>query len=292
MMTPMAAVRLADQWTDYELLDAGDGMKQERWGDYVLVRPDPQIIWPRASHASWDRYDAIYRRSSAGGGRWEFKRPLPDAWTVRYRNLVFSVRPTGFKHVGLFPEQAVNWDWLDARIRSRAAPVSLLNLFGYTGGATLAAAAAGARVCHVDAAPGMVAWCRRNAELCGLGAAPIRTLVDDCPRFVRREARRGVRYDAIVMDPPSFGRGRHGEVWKLEDHLWELVQECRRLLTDQPLLFLVNCYTAHLSPRVIANLVADAFRVKPDAIDAGELGLRVRRDGKILPCGVAVRWQA
>ncbi len=288
----MLGLRLADQWTDYDLLDAGDGMKQERWGDIILVRPDPQVIWPRAARAPWTEGDAIYHRSPEGGGRWEFRRPLPDSWIVRYRRLQFKVRPTGFKHVGLFPEQAVNWDWIDSQVRQRDGEVSFLNLFAYTGGATVAAAAAGARVCHVDAAAGMVAWCRDNAARNGLASRPIRYLVEDCQAFVRRELRRGNRYDAIVMDPPSFGRGRHGEVWKLEDQLWQLMRDCRQLLSDRPLLFLVNGYTAHLSPLVLADLLADVLAVPLATVDAGELGLPIRRDGKVLPCGVCARWPA
>lgn len=283
---------LAGNWDDYKLLDGGDGMKQERWGDIVLVRPDPQIIWPKSARKSWDDYDAIYRRSELGGGRWEFKRVLPKFWTVRYRHLTFKVRPTNFKHLGLFPEQAVNWDWLGERIKGRKAPVRLLNLFGYTGGATVAAASAGANVCHVDAAAGMVEWCRENAALNGLAEHPIRYIVDDCLAFVRREIRRQKRYDAIVMDPPSFGRGLRGEVWKLEEQLWELLVESSKLLTNNPLLLLLNCYTAHISPLVVANMVSDILACRRGRLASGELGLPFQNSVKILPCGIYCRWEA
>ncbi|MFA5043865.1 MAG: class I SAM-dependent methyltransferase [Kiritimatiellia bacterium] len=283
---------LADKWTDYQLLDGGDGMKQERWGDVVVVRPDPQIIWPRPSRSPWSGYDAIYRRSEQGGGRWEFKRAMPASWTVRYRHLTFNIRPTGFKHLGLFPEQAVNWDWLAEKIKGRKTPVALLNLFGYTGGATVAAAAAGAGVCHVDAAAGMVDWCRENAALNGLAGHPIRYIVDDCLAFVKREIRREKRYDALVMDPPSFGRGRRGEVWKLEDQLWELLSETRKLLSEHPLFFLLNCYTTNVSALVMANMLSDILAGLHGRITCGELGLPFQESSKILPCGIYARWEA
>ncbi|MCG2660758.1 MAG: class I SAM-dependent methyltransferase [Kiritimatiellae bacterium] len=286
-----SSILLADNWTDYQLLDGGDGMKQERWGDIVLVRPDPQIIWPRPSRTPWNDFDAIYHRNEQGGGRWEFKRTIPASWTVRYRHLTFKIRPTGFKHLGLFPEQAVNWDWLAEKIRGRKAPVSLLNLFGYTGGVTVAASAVGASVCHVDAAAGMVDWCRENAALNGLAEHPIRYIVDDCLAFVKREIRREKRYDALVMDPPSFGRGRRGEVWKLEDQLWELLSESRKLLSKHPLLFLVNCYTAHVSALVMANMLSDILAGLRGRITSGELGLPFQQSAKILPCGIYCRWE-
>ncbi len=283
---------LADHWTDYQLLDGGDGMKQERWGKVVLVRPDPQIIWPWSSRIPWKDCDAIYHRSEQGGGRWEFKRTMPDPWSVSYRHLAFKIRTTGFKHLGLFPEQAVNWDWISAKIKGAKSPVSLLNLFGYTGAATVAAAAAGASVCHVDAAAGMVDWCRENAALNGLTDHPIRYIVDDCLTFVKREIRREKRYDALIMDPPSFGRGRRGEIWKLEDQLWELLSESRKLLSDRPLLFLVNCYTAHLSALVMANMLSDILADLHGRITCGELGLPFWQSTKILPCGIYCRWEA
>jgi len=298
---------VADRWKDYQLLETGAGMKQEKWGDYTLVRPDPQIIWPRSGGATtWPTWDGFYHRSETGGGRWEYKKPLPEHWEIGYAlqsapgprsNLRFKIRPTSFKHTGLFPEQAVNWEWCAAKIRSRsgedpASPVQVLNLFGYTGAATCAAGAAGASVCHVDAAEGMVKWCRENAALSGLSAAPIRYIVDDCLKFVRREQKRGRKYDAIIMDPPTYGRGSTGEMWKLEDNLWELLTECRTILSDRPLFFLINAYTARLSPTVVANLLSELMGARSGAITAGEVGLPSQRDGRILPCGIYGRWEA
>jgi 23S rRNA (cytosine1962-C5)-methyltransferase len=295
---------LADRWNDYQLLDCGDGLKQERWGKFTLVRPDPQVLWPRhgstglttggsAPGASWENWDGFYQRNERGGGRWEFRRPLPESWTVRYTplGLTFKIRPTSFKHTGLFPEQAVNWDWLSQKIKTSGRKASVLNLFGYTGAATCAAAAAGASVCHVDAAEGMVKWCRENAVLSGLTEAPIRFLADDCLKFVRREQRRGHRYDAIIMDPPTYGRGGEGELWRLEDHLWPLLAECKKILSEQPLFFLINAYTARLSPTVVANLLAGLLSDRGGTITAGEVGLPIAADGKILPCGIYGRWE-
>lgn len=283
---------IADRWVDYELIDCGDGMKQERWGEFILVRPDPQIIWPRASGGKWTGFDAFYHRSNKGGGEWAFHRAMPEDWTIQYGQLRFKIRPTNFKHTGLFPEQAVNWDWCASQIRAAGRPVSVLNLFGYTGAATVAAAAAGASVCHVDAADGMVRWCRENAALSGLEHHPIRYIADDCLKFVRREIKRGRRYDAIIMDPPTFGRGNQGEMWKLEEHLWELLLECRRLLSDQPLFFLINAYTARLSPTVVVNLLKALLPDAGGTIVGGEVGLPIQADGKVLPCGIYGRWQA
>jgi 23S rRNA (cytosine1962-C5)-methyltransferase len=249
IITP-ASLLVANDWQDYQLLDVGDGMKCERWGEYTLVRPDPQIIWPRRGGKAWSGWDAYYHRSEKGGGRWEYRRALPESWTIKYRNLTFQISPTSFKHTGLFPEQAVNWDWCGDRIkaaRAKGREVSVLNLFGYTGGASVAAAAAGAQVCHVDAAKGMVDWCGDNAEASGLARTSIRYIVDDCLKFVRREVKRGRRYDALIMDPPSYGRGANGELWKLETHLWGLLEECRQVLSDQPLFLLVNAYTISLA---------------------------------------------
>jgi 23S rRNA (cytosine1962-C5)-methyltransferase len=294
------ALIVADRWREYALLDCGDGMKQERWGDYTLVRPDPQILWPRhgqATGARWENWDALYHRSEQGGGKWEFRRTLPEHWKIAYEplGLTFKIRPTSFKHTGLFPEQAVNWDWFSAKIaaaRAAGREVSVLNLFGYSGAATVAAAKAGASVCHVDAAEGMVKWCRENAALSGLADAPVRYIADDCLKFVRREQKRGRTYDAIIMDPPTFGRGATGETWKLEDHLWELLTECRALLVARPLFFLINAYTARLSPTVVANLLAELFAGRGGTITAGEVGLPIQRDGKVLPCGIYGRWES
>ncbi|HEY5552603.1 MAG TPA: class I SAM-dependent methyltransferase [Opitutaceae bacterium] len=286
------SIILADRWQDYQLLDCGDGMKQERWGEYVLVRPDPQIIWPRRDRAAWKDWDGFYHRSSTGGGEWEFRKTLPESWTIRYGALTFKIRPTNFKHTGLFPEQAANWDWFSAKIRGAGRPVSVLNLFGYTGAATVAAAAAGASVCHVDAAKGMVEWCRENAVLSGLAEAPVRYIVDDCRKFVQREIRRGRTYDAVIMDPPTYGRGGDGEMWKLEDDLWELLAGCRKVLSDRPLFFLINAYTARLSPTVVVNLLRELFADDGGTITGGEVGLPVASDGKVLPCGIHGRWEA
>lgn len=300
-MTPeRPAILTAENWQDYRLLDCGDGMKQERWGEHTLVRPDPQIIWPRhgcAPGAPWKNWDGFYHRSERGGGQWEFRRPLPESWTIGYAplGLTFKIRPTNFKHTGLFPEQAVNWEWCSGLIRAataRGREVRVLNLFGYTGAATCAAAKAGANVCHVDAAEGMVKWCRENAALSGLADAPIRYITDDCLKFVRREIRRGRRYDAIIMDPPTYGRGSTGEMWKLEDHLWPLLRECRDLLDTHPLFFLINAYTARLSPTVVANLLAELMTGRGGTLTAGEVGLPIAADGKVLPCGIYGRWAA
>jgi 23S rRNA (cytosine1962-C5)-methyltransferase len=307
--SPMAAslqrpaLLIAERWRDYEVLDCGDGMKHERWGEFTLVRPDPQIIWPRHGSRNdigaaqrWDNWDGFYHRSEQGGGKWEFKRPLPDSWKIGYQplGLTFKIHPTSFKHTGLFPEQAVNWEWMTASItaaRKAGRDLNVLNLFGYTGAATVAAAKAGAAVCHVDAAEGMVKWCRENAALSGLHDAPIRYIVDDCLKFVRRESKRGRRYDAIIMDPPTFGRGSTGEMWKLEDHLWHLLVKCRALLTEEPLFFLINAYTARLSPTVVANLLSELMHERSGTITAGEVGLPIKRDGKVLPCGIYGRWE-
>ena len=297
---------LADGWRDYQLLNCGFGMKQERWGRVNLVRPDPQVIWPKADGPEWTGWDGFYHRSAEGGGRWEFKKQPPEHWTIGYERLglTFRIQPTSFKHTGLFPEQAVNWEWSSALVReARAAgrEINVLNLFGYTGAATCAAAKAGASVTHVDASEGMVKWCRENAALSGLAEAPVRYIVDDCLKFVRRELKRGKRYDAVVMDPPTYGRGAGGEMWKLEDSLWELLRECRELLTPRPLFFLVNAYTARLSPTVVANLLHALLGDRPGGrITAGEVGLPIQADAapgtkndyaKVLPCGIYGRWQ-
>ena len=285
---------IADNWKDYELLDTSDGERLERWGKYVLVRPDPQIIWKNAaSHPSWRAADGVYKRSSSGGGKW-VKNKLPEQWQISYGSLGFVLRPMGFKHTGLFPEQAANWDWFSGLIRkSGRRDVKVLNLFAYTGGATVAAASAGASVVHVDAAKGMVAQAKENAALSGLADAKIRYIVDDCKKFVEREIRRGNKYDAIIMDPPSYGRGPGGEVWKIEDSIDELVGLCAQLLSDRPLFFLINSYTTGLSPLamqyILSLKVASRFGGK---LSSGELGLPVTKSGGILPCGASARWQS
>ncbi len=275
-------------------------MKQERWGRFTLVRPDPQVIWPKTGSPEWRDWDGYYHRSEQGGGRWEYKKPLPENWNIGYERLglTFRIQPTSFKHTGLFPEQAVNWEWCFERIRAARATgreVNVLNLFGYTGAATCAAAKAGASVTHVDASEGMVKWCKENAALSGLAEAPIRYIVDDCLKFVRREIKRGRRYDAIIMDPPTYGRGTGGEMWRLEDSLWELLRECREILTPQPVFFLINAYTARLSPTVVVNLLHSLLDDLGGTLEGGEIGLPIQADGaigKVLPCGIYGRWQA
>ncbi len=292
MIKIQQSLRLATEWEDYVLLDTGDGRRLERWADYTLVRPDPQVIWRPAKPDLWKDVDAFYQRTNAGGGHWEIRRPLPEFWTVKYGRLRFKVKPTGFKHMGLFPEQAVNWDWIAERIRGAARPVKVLNLFGYTGGATVAAASAGAKVCHVDSARGVVQWCRENMALSNLTDAPVRYIVEDCLTFIRREQRRGQRYDALMMDPPSFGRGNKGEVWKLEHQLPLLLNECVKIFSDQPLFFLVNAYTTGLSAIALTNLLSDVLAKFAGNIKGGELGLRARKGRRILPCGIYGCWES
>ena len=283
---------IADQWKDYQVLDTSKGEKLERWGDYLLVRPDPQVIWDTPKkNPGWKKMNGHYHRSTKGGGEWEFFN-LPEQWTIQYKDLTFNLKPFSFKHTGLFPEQATNWDWFGDKIRKAGRPIKVLNLFAYTGGATLAAAAAGASVTHVDASKGMVTWAKENAVSSGLKDAPIRWIVDDCVKFVEREIRRGNHYDAIIMDPPTYGRGSTGEMWRLEDHLWPLLCECREVISENPLFFLVNAYTARLSPTVVANLLAELLGERGGEITAGEVGLPVQVDGKVLPCGIYGRWEA
>ena len=283
---------IASDWKDYEVIDTGDGEKLERWRDVVLRRPDPQAIWPKQVPALWEKVDAWYHRSTKGGGEWEFFRKLPDRWTVRYGELSFYVRPTGFKHTGLFPEQAVNWDWMSGLIRGAKRPVRVLNLFGYTGGATLACAAAGAHVTHVDAAKGMVQWAGENRALTGIDETKVRWIVDDALKFVLREQRRGNSYEGILMDPPSYGRGPGGEVWKLENELFGLVNECAKLLSDKPLFMLINSYTTGLQPAVLSNMLTmTAARGRGGLVTADEIVLPVT-EGGVLPCGASGRWQA
>lgn len=280
-------------WKDYELVDTAAGERLERWGKVLLIRPDPQIIWetPR-ENAGWKKADARYLRSSSGGGHWEEWRKLPPVWQVSYGELTFRIKAMGFKHTGLFPEQAVNWDFVQKKIRTAGRPVKVLNLFGYTGAATLACAAAGAQVCHVDASKGMVAWARENAQASGLADKPVRWIVDDCLKFVLREQRRGNFYDGIIMDPPSYGRGPNGEVWKLEEQLYGLVQECAAILSKQPLFFLLNSYTTGLSPAVMAYLLGVLLKKKyGGAVSAGEIGLPVTESGLVLPCGSTAVWE-
>ena len=279
---------LADGWKEYALLDAGNGNKLERWKDVTLLRPDPTAVWSMDARTA----DAVYLRASTGGGHWEYTKDLPESWRVRYRGLTFLVRPTGFKHTGLFPEQAVNWDWMGERIaawkRAHGRAPRVLNLFAYTGGATVACAAAGAEVVHVDAAKGMVAWAKDNAAASGLTGAPIRYIVDDCVKFVKRELRRGNRYEGIVMDPPSYGRGPTGELWKIEECLFPLVTDCAKLLSDEPAFFLINSYTTGLAASVLKNVLTVAL--PGGHAEADEVGLPIERGGLVLPCGASGRW--
>ena len=284
---------MADNWKDYELIDTGDGEKLERWGRYILRRPDPQIIWPlKTEKGEWGKVDAHYVRSSKGGGSWTFINKLPKRWKVCYKNISFYVEPTGFKHMGLFPEQSVNWDWIINKISQISRPVKVLNLFAYTGGATVAAAYAGAEVCHVDAAKGMVEWAKENIALSGLKDRTVRFITDDVIKFVKREIRRGNKYDAIIMDPPSYGRGPKGEIWKIEDSLYRFVDECMDVLVEKPLFFLVNSYTTGFSPFVLENILKSTigFRNK-GKIEIGEVGLPVKKTGLVLPCGIYGRWE-
>ncbi len=284
-------MRYTKDWKDYELLDCSGGERLERWGNVVLIRPDPQVIWNTPKeHPLWHRADARYVRSKEGGGHWECRRQLPEAWNINYKDLQFKISPTGFKHTGLFPEQAVNWDMMREKIAGAGRSIKVLNLFAYTGGATLAAASAGASVCHVDAAKGMVHWARENAELSSLAERPIRWIVDDCAKFVEREIRRGNTYDAIIMDPPSYGRGPGGEVWKLEDQIYDLVKLCTGVLSDEPLFFLLNSYTTGLSASAMAYVLGVNMQKFGGGVSAEEIGLPVTASGMVLPCGSSAIW--
>ena len=282
----------SDSWRDFELIDCSNGENLERWGKYTLVRPDPQAIWdtPR-TNIGWRSRAARYSRSETGGGSWD-KKSLPASWQIKYKNLTFNIKPMNFKHTGLFPEQAANWDYITDKIKSAGRPINVLNLFAYTGGATIAASAAGASVCHVDAAKGMVNWAKENAKASGLENRPIRWIVDDCAKFVQREIRRGRRYDAIIMDPPSYGRGPGGEVWKLEDNLFDFVKLTGEVLSDNPLFVVINTYTTGLSPSALTYISESIFTKKFGGKSrSDELGLKVTETGLYLPCGAACRWE-
>ena len=293
---------IADRWKDYEVIDTSGGEKLERWGEYLLIRPDPQVIWNTPKkETEWKHPNAHYHRSKKGGGEWEFF-DLPQQWIISYiigdfqnqeqpKKLTFNLKPFSFKHTGLFPEQATNWDWFAKKIQTANRPIKVLNLFAYTGGATLAAAAAGASVTHVDASKGMVAWAKENARSSGLSEAPIRWIVDDCIKFVEREIRRDNHYDAIIMDPPSYGRGPKGEIWKIEDAIHPLIQLCAKLLSDRPLFFLVNSYTTGLAPAVLSYMLATELKSFHGHVDAQEVGLPVSSNGLVLPCGASGRWE-
>ena len=283
---------IASEWKDYEVIDTGDGEKLERWRDIILRRPDPQAIWPKQKPGLWTKADAHYHRSTKGGGEWEFFKKLPERWSVKYGELEFYVRPTGFKHTGLFPEQAVNWDWMAGLIRKAGRPIRVLNLFGYTGGATCACAAAGAHVTHVDAAKGMVQWAGENRKLSGIDETRVRWIIDDALKFVQREERRGNRYEGILMDPPSYGRGPGGEVWKLENELFGLVSACEKVLADDALFMLINSYTTGLQPAVLNNMLTMTVgRTHGGRVAADEIVLPVTCGG-VLPCGASGRWWA
>ena len=282
---------IADHWKDYEVIDTSCGEKLERWGRYILLRPDPQVIWKTEKTVpEWNRLNGHYHRSSKGGGEWEFFK-LPEEWTISYRELNFRLKPFSFKHTGLFPEQAVNWDWCSERIREAGRPVKVLNLFAYTGGATLAAASAGASVTHVDASKGMVTWAKENAAASHLEDAPVRWLVDDCMKFVEREIRRGNKYDGIIMDPPSYGRGPKGEIWKIEESIYPFVELAAQLLSDDALFFLINSYTTGLQPAVLSYMLSAVIQKKRGGeVQSSEIGLPVSSNGLVLPCGATGRW--
>ena len=284
---------IANDWKEYEVIDCSAGEKLERWGKYILLRPDPQVIWDTEKQdRRWRHLNAHYHRSKKGGGQWEFF-DLPEQWDLHYKELTFHLKPFSFKHTGLFPEQAVNWDWFSEKIRRAKRPVKVLNLFAYTGGATLAAAAAGASVTHVDASKGMVTWAKENAVASGLAEAPVRWLVDDCVKFVEREIRRGNHYDGIIMDPPSYGRGPKGEVWKIEEKIYPLVCFCEKLLSDDPLFFLINSYTTGLQPAVLSYMLGSAVAKRHGGVvEAEEIGLPVTASGLVLPCGASGRWES
>jgi len=282
-----------NEWKDYSILDASNGEKLEKWGNYFLIRPDPQVIWNTKKELNeWAKPNAHYFRSATGGGKWEFFN-LPEVWQIKYKDLTFNLKPMNFKHTGIFPEQAVNWDWIREKIKSANREIKVLNLFAYTGGATIACAKEGALVCHIDSAKGMVAWAKENAKSSGLENAPIRYIVDDCIKFVEKEIRRGNKYDAIIMDPPSFGRGPNGEVWKIEQQLYSLLNKCVEIMSDKPLFFLLNSYTTGLSPSTMEYMlgitVGKKYRGK---CQANEIGLKVKSIGLMLPCGSSARWQS
>ena len=284
-------MQVNSEWKDYEVIATGDGNKLERWGKYVLLRPDPQVIWPESFPLeNYKGLTAKYVRSATGGGHWEYLEPMPENFTVSWRNLTFKLKLMGFKHTGLFPEQAVNWDFSMNAIKNAGRKISVLNLFAYTGAASVACSAAGADVCHVDASKGMVAWAKENALLNGI--TNIRFIVDDCIKFVEREIRRGRRYDVIIMDPPSYGRGPKGEIWKIEESVYPLIQLCSQILTDNPLFFLINSYTTGLQPAVLSYMISTVLGTANGTVTASEIGLPVSSNGLVLPCGASGRYEA
>ena len=284
---------VANDWKDYEILDMADGEKLERWGNIKLIRPDPQIIWKSKSFPKkWGDVNAKYNRSNTGGGSWEFNRKLPQSWQIKYKDLTFNIKPMGFKHTGLFPEQAINWDWMIEKIKSSKREIKVLNLFAYTGGATVACLSAGASVCHVDSSKGMTTWAKENVESSGLREKPVRFIVDDVIKFVNREIRRENKYDAIIMDPPSYGRGKNGEVWQFENNIADLVELCTKVLSEEPLFFLINSYTTGISSKVLANLLELNMKKYDGKITNGEIGLPMKDSNLVLPCGIFGRWES
>lgn len=285
-------MNIANEWKDYEIIDMASGEKLERWGNIKLIRPDPQIIWKNKSIPSeWKSANARYNRSNTGGGAWEYSKRLPESWQVKYKNLTFNIKPMGFKHTGLFPEQAVNWDWMINKIKQSKRDIKVLNLFAYTGGATVACLSAGASVCHVDSSKGMTTWAKENVESSGLREKPVRFIIDDVVKFVQREIRRGNKYDAIIMDPPSYGRGKNGEVWQFENNIADLVELCTQVLSDDPLFFLINSYTTGISSKVLANLLELNMKRYNGKITSAEIGLPMKNSKLVLPCGIYGRWE-
>lgn len=289
-------MKIANNWKDYKILDMADGQKIERWGDIILSRPDPQIIWKQKSFPKkWNEINATYHRSKTGGGSWEFNKKMPKQWQVQYKNLTFNIKPMGFKHTGLFPEQAVNWDWMMEKIKTakanRKSEIKVLNLFAYTGGATVACLAAGASVCHVDSSKGMTTWAKENVASSGLEKKPVRFIVDDVVKFANREIRRGNKYDAIIMDPPSYGRGAKGEVWQFEENIYDLVELCTQVLSENPLFFLINSYTTGISSKVLEDILELTVAKKHKGeVESGEIGLPMENSKLVLPCGIYGRW--
>ena len=285
-------MNIANNWKEYEILDMANGEKLERWGEYKLIRPDPQIIWKEKTFPEkWGKVNARYNRSKTGGGNWDFKTKLPSSWQIKYKNLTFNIKPMGFKHTGLFPEQAVNWDWMIDKIKNSKREIKVLNLFAYTGGATVACLSSGASVCHVDSSKGMVSWAKENVISSGLEKRPVRYIVDDVIKFVQREIRRENKYDAIIMDPPSYGRGASGEVWQFENNISDLVELCTEVLSDKPLFFLINSYTTGISAEVLSNILKINLKQYNGKITAGEIGLPMKNSNLVLPCGIYGRWE-
>ena len=286
-------MEVANKWEQYKIIDMADGQKLEKWGNITLIRPDPQIIWKEKTYPEkWKMADAVYNRSKTGGGAWKYNKKIPENWQIKYKDLTFNIKPMGFKHTGLFPEQAVNWDWMIEKIKKEKREIKVLNLFAYTGGATVSCLSAGASVCHVDSSKGMTTWAKENVVSSGLGEKPVRYIVDDVIKFVNREIRRGNTYDAIIMDPPSYGRGTNGEVWQFEENIYNLVELCTKVLSDNPLFFLINSYTTGISSTVLANILnLTVQKSHKGQVTSGEIGLPMENSNLILPCGIYSRWE-